>query len=203
LLPNKVKGVIFDLDNTLVSSSLDFTNIRTLLGCPKGMDVLDFVDSLPEKEKLEGHQLLIDHEMTDVVNARKLPGTDELLSLLARLNIPCAIVTRNSNEAALSKIKNNGIDISLILTREDYKAKPAPDALLYLADYWQKPTANLLYVGDYLYDVQAAINAKTMSCLVTYGENLAYAELATLVVKNLNELSDIIDNVFTPETSCI
>jgi len=197
LLAHELKGIIFDLDNTLVSSSLDFDSIRASLGCPKDVDLLDFVAVLPHQEKTEADELLIEYELNDAVTAKKLMGTDELLALLSQLAIPCAIVTRNCKQAALLKLKNNNINIPILLTREDHKAKPAPDALLYLAKFWNISPENLLYVGDYLYDLQAAQNANTMSCLITYNKTVSYANLANIVVNDLIELSDTLKQKFS------
>jgi HAD superfamily hydrolase (TIGR01549 family) len=199
LLTHKLLGVIFDLDNTLVSSSLNFNNIRDALGCSKQMDLLDFVDELPINQKIEANRLLVEYEINDALSAKKLIGTDELLVLLSQLNIPCAIVTRNCHQAALLKLQNNSIDIPILLTREDHKAKPAPDGLLYLAEHWGAPPENLLYVGDYLYDLQAAQNANTMFCLVTHGKAVSYASEANIVVNELTELIDNIRKIFNVE----
>lgn len=201
MLTNKLQGVIFDLDNTLVSSSLNFDEIRVALGCPLGSDLLDFVAALPEQEQVEATRVLIEFETIDAKNATNLVGTLELLALIAELNLPCAIVTRNCREAALVKLKNNNIDIPILLTREDHKAKPAPDALLHLAESWDTPPENLLYVGDYLYDLQAAQNANTMSCLVTNGTPTSYEDLASVVVSDLIELTDIIKQLFSAQCS--
>jgi|TARA_B110000438_G_scaffold14608_1_gene13973 HAD superfamily hydrolase (TIGR01549 family) len=202
VLPHKLLGVIFDLDNTLVSSNLNFDDIRTALRCPKNIDVLDFVDTLPKKQQILANNLLVEFELNDALNTKKLLGTGELIELLSRLGIPCAIVTRNCREAALIKIQRNNIDIELLFTRADHKAKPAPDALLHLAKLWALPVENLLYVGDYLYDLQAAENAQTMSCLVTHGEVVEYASMATIVVNELTELSHSIELTFARETTC-
>lgn len=200
LLPHKLSGVIFDLDNTLVSSALNFDDIRDALGCEKNIDLLDFVESLPESQKIQANELLVEFEINDARNTEKLLGTDQLLALLSGLNIPCAIVTRNCREAALIKIKHNNIAIEQVFTRADHKAKPAPDALLYLAKLWNLPAENILYVGDYLYDLQAAKNANTMSCLVTHGAEVDYASMATIVVNELTQLSDTITQIFARET---
>jgi HAD superfamily hydrolase (TIGR01549 family) len=192
LLGQKFTGVIFDLDNTLVSSSLDFIGIKASLGCDSESDILDYVEALPELAQHDAKQMLVNFEMTDALSSRKLAGTDDILAILSRLNLPCAIVTRNCKQAAELKIKLNAINISLILTREDHKAKPAPDALLYIAKQWQLAPENLLYVGDYLYDIQAAQNANMMSCLLTFGRSLPYVDLATLVVHDLTELTQTI-----------
>jgi HAD superfamily hydrolase (TIGR01549 family) len=201
LLAQKLLGVIFDLDNTLVSSSLNFEEIRASLGCAKDIDLLDFVDALPTEQQIHANNLLVEFEVSDALNAKKLLGTEQLIALLSELDIPCAIVTRNCRQAALIKMQNNNIAIPLLLTRADHKAKPAPDALLHLAQLWQAPAENLLYVGDYLYDLQAAQNANTMSCLVTHGETPDYANLATIVVNELTELTEVIRQTFTREAA--
>jgi HAD superfamily hydrolase (TIGR01549 family) len=192
LLKQPVLGVVFDLDNTLISSSLNFSEIKVAINCPIEVDILKFIDSLNSKQKCEAQRVVYDYEIADAMDAKKLAGTDEVLNLLNRLNIPFAIVTRNNKEAALLKVKNNNIQVPLLLTREDCKAKPAPDALNYLAQYWKILPENLLCVGDYLYDIQMAINANTQSCFVSYGKEVDYANLATFVVHDLNSLRQVI-----------
>ncbi|MEC7509296.1 MAG: HAD family hydrolase, partial [Pseudomonadota bacterium] len=41
-----IRGVIFDLDGTLVESSLNFTQMRADVGCPQNEDILTFVNAL-------------------------------------------------------------------------------------------------------------------------------------------------------------
>jgi len=193
LFPSAIKAVVFDLDNTLVSSSLDFSNIREQIGCPSNEDLLDYVDSLTGGDKLAANQIILDHELNDALSATKLTGTDEILALLSSLGMPVAIVTRNCQLAASLKLKHTQLDIPLVLTRENHRAKPAPDALIHLSDEWGLPTTNMLYVGDYIYDLQTAQNANTMSCLVSYGKKLAFSHMADIVVHDLLELVAIID----------
>ena len=112
---------------------MNFKSIKANLGCANEFDLLDFVDALTPKKKVDANKLLVKYETIDALDAKKLAGTDELLALLSKLNIPCAIVTRNCHQAALLKIQKNNIHIPTLLTREDHKAKPAPDALLHVA----------------------------------------------------------------------
>jgi phosphoglycolate phosphatase-like HAD superfamily hydrolase len=199
VLANKLLGVIFDLDNTLVSSSLNFDSIRAVLGCSNDIDLLSFVEGVPQQQKIEANELLVEYETNDALGPEKLAGSDELLGLLSTLAIPFDIVTRNAHEVALLKIKNNNIDIHILLTREDHKAKPATDDLLHLAEYWNIPPENLLYVGDYLYDLQAEKNANTMSWLITYGKTVSYSTLANILVNDFTELCDGIKQMFSVE----
>ncbi len=194
MFPNKIHGIIFDLDNTLVSSNLDFNEIRFSIGCPDGHDILSYIDKLPDTQKHIAHQKVLDFEMTDAQQATILPGTSDLLFLLNKSNMPHAIVTRNCKKAAQLKMHNNNINIPMLLTRENSKAKPSPDAINTIAKVWQKPTHSILFVGDHLYDVQTAVNAKAMSCLINYEQNLPYEHLADGVVKDLIELKFTLAN---------
>jgi HAD superfamily hydrolase (TIGR01509 family) len=193
-------GIIFDLDNTLVSSSLNYDRIRTEIDCPMEQDILEFVDTLTAVEKKLAIQVVIQHEIEDAMSAIKLSGVDRLLSLLATHDVPSAIVTRNCQVAAKIKLDNLQINIDLLLTREDHKAKPAPDGLLHIAKLWNAEPQNILYVGDYLYDIQAANNAKMKSCLLSFGRQLHFSDLANVVVHDLVELTELLANSLIAKT---
>jgi HAD superfamily hydrolase (TIGR01509 family) len=185
-----VDGVIFDMDGTLVNSTLDFALMRKLVGCPLGVDMLKFIEAMEDKKQREqAANLVIEHEMTDARSSQWLPGAKELVNLLHQRNIPMAIVTRNSVEATRLKIDNNQIPIALVITRENHRPKPAPDALLAVAQTWDIAPNRLMYVGDFLYDVQAGNNAGMVSCLVTHGKTMDYADQADFVFDQLDELT--------------
>ena len=130
LLDTAVKGVIFDLDGTLVESSLNFTLIRKQLGCPKSSDLLTFIDNIKDsKSRLKAQMLVIEHELEDAHQSKWLPGAQALVSRLHQLNIPQAIVTRNSADASRIKICNNHIPIDRVISRESCHPKPSPEAL--------------------------------------------------------------------------
>lgn len=155
-----IKGVIFDLDGTLVESSLDFTAMRREVGCPEKEDILTFIDSLPDiAQQQAAHQVILDHELADAENARWLDNGKVMVETVLNANLPIAIVTRNCKQATAIKVANNDIPITNILTRECAPAKPAPTALLMIAEQWQLAPADCLYVGDYIYDRIAAENA--------------------------------------------
>lgn len=188
MLTHLYEGVIFDLDNTLVSSSLNFVDIRKAINCPDNMDILSFIDSLSVQKKQLAEDAVHHFEMLDAYNATKLAGADDILALIDRLNIPYAIVTRNNTEAALLKLNNNNLPASTLISRERFKPKPAPDVVFHLAQQWQCHPENILCVGDYLYDIQMANNAKATSCLINYGHEFEFSNLARFIVKDLLEL---------------
>ncbi|MGB2427452.1 MAG: HAD family hydrolase [Alteromonas sp.] len=154
------QGVIFDLDGTLVESNLDFAEIRRAIGCPTGVDVLKYIAELPSLHtQSQAHQVVLQHELDDAQDAAWLSGAKDFVEKLHAQDVPMAIVTRNCQAATQIKMENNSIPIDIVLTREDAPAKPDPTALLMIAQRWQIPCEQLLYVGDYIYDEQAAANA--------------------------------------------
>ena len=103
--------------------------------------------------------------------------------------MPMAIVTRNFQQAAQIKIRNNAMPITRVITREDAPAKPNPEALLLIAREWQLKPERILYVGDFRYDVEAANNAGMHSCLYAPDEQPDYAHQADLVIRHFDELT--------------
>ncbi|MDA0150248.1 HAD family hydrolase [Vibrio sp. LaRot3] len=191
---HKLKAIVFDLDNTLVSSNMDFKWLRSQIGCPLEQDVLDFADNIRcPNQRADARQMILQHELDDAESSYPMPGCEHLLSFIADNALYTAIITRNCAQAARAKVTANALEIERIISREHYAPKPAPDALLALVDEWQIMPDEMLYVGDYLYDLQAANNALMPSCLVTHGRENSFSNQASLVVEHLTDLRQILE----------
>ena len=104
---NDIQAVVFDLDNTLVSSSLNFPLIRQELGCEAKADLLHFIEQMPPQQQAAAVERVINHELDDARSSYPLDGCHDLLNTIAELNLKTAIITRNCREAAQLKIENN------------------------------------------------------------------------------------------------
>ncbi|NRQ01570.1 HAD family hydrolase [Marinobacterium sp. xm-d-530] len=60
---NHIRGIVFDLDGTLVTSTLDFNQIRLDIGCPADVDVLSFVETLSLPERADAEAIIHQHEV--------------------------------------------------------------------------------------------------------------------------------------------
>lgn len=183
-----IKGFIFDLDGTLMNANLDFTYLRQATGCPIDHDILVHVDGLADEARSQAQQIIIDHEVEDASKATWIEGAAEFVNQVADQALPMAIVTRNCRQAADRKLADRANHFHSIITREDALPKPDPDALLRIAAQWQIPVSSLAYVGDYLYDVQAANRAGMLSCLYVSGETPDYADQADIVFTDFAQL---------------
>jgi len=190
-----IQGVIFDLGGTLVSSELDFTLIKAQIGCPCEQDLLDYIAQLPSPYmREEAMNIVHQHELQDAQFATILPGVTEAVNALKVKNIPMAIVTRNFDKAAAIKLQNNPLPIETVLTRSDAPAKPDPSALNAIATLWNIHASNLLYVGDFLYDIQAAHNANMRACLYAPNAVPIYADQADYVLREFTELVTLVES---------
>lgn len=162
-----IQGVIFDLDGTLVESSLNFTKMRAEVGCPPTEDILSFVDTLScENSQARARDVILQHELEDAHTSRWLANGKAMVEKAQNAGLPMAIVTRNCRQATALKMTNNAIPIETVLTREDAPPKPDPTALLMVAKQWCLPPEKCLYIGDFIYDRHAAENAGMQWLLV-------------------------------------
>jgi HAD superfamily hydrolase (TIGR01549 family) len=192
-----LRGLIFDLDGTLVDSRLDFAAIRRETGFPEGEGLLEHLAQLTDRrEKEAAEAVILRHEMAGARAASWMPGAQQLLLRLTRSGFPVGIVTRNNREAAQLMLNTLSIPCDDLLAREDAPPKSDPGGLLEISRRWNLNPGELVYIGDYLFDLQAARNAGMLACWYNVGQGLSFAEQADLVIEHFDDLAAL---VFTQE----
>ncbi len=189
------KAIIFDLDGTLVSSTLDFLALCKEVGCTPGHDILQYTKALPDNERQKVEQIIYEHEMRDAESSHVIEGVHDTLKALKQANIDTAIITRNSAEATSIKIARTGLMVEHVITREQAPPKPAPDALLQVAARWQHAPKDCIYVGDFKYDLEAARNANMHAAWFSNGADPtpSYAQLAHFRFDHYEEFFNSLD----------
>lgn len=161
----KYQAFIFDLDGTLVDSALDFQALRAELGLGPNDPILESIAPWSDQRRAEAHAVIHRHELRGCEVSTLIPGVTEFLKLLAARKKPAALFTRNSREVALTTMRKHSLDFELVVSRDDAPAKPKPDGLHVIAKTWGLPPSEILFVGDYLYDLQAGQAAQMPTAL--------------------------------------
>lgn len=187
----RFQALLFDLDGTLVDTRLDFVAMREELEFPNDVGVLEHLATLEDPERVRKARAVIDrHEMTGAGAATWIDGAENILKTLHQRGIPTAILTRNSRVAVARTDAVLGLPVDLIVTREDCAPKPDPQGLLRIAECLDLEPAATLYVGDFIYDLQAARNAGMAAGLLLNGKNRHFSQHADVVVAHLEALLD-------------
>jgi len=172
-------GIIFDLDGTLVDSKLDFQAMRSEMGLPAGIPILETLQDLPPEQRARHEKILLRHEWEGARAAVLFPGVAQCLAELTSRGYPLAIVTRNAREPALDCLERLGIlpHFSQVIAREDGPHKPDPWAIQQICQTWNRPPSQSAMVGDFHFDLQAGRNAGAWAVLFTAGQPVESIEL--------------------------
>src|SRR5437763_11723475 len=90
----KLRGIVFDLDGTLVSQELDFEAIRREIGLQPGTPLLEALRELDVEQRLRAEAILDRHERLAAERAAVFAGIPEFLAWLDTRRIRRAVLTR-------------------------------------------------------------------------------------------------------------
>lgn len=183
-----VSAVFFDLDGTLVTSSLNFAAIRAELGYQQPVDFLSLMEQLPAPEAKRIAEIIEQHERDDASKSQAIDGAAELLDFCRHQNWPTVVVTRNSHQIAAEKLARAQLQVDRLIARDDAPAKPDPTIFHQLFDQYQLQADQVVYLGDYIYDIETARNAGMISALLCQHERPEYSSQADLCVASLEAL---------------
>jgi len=214
----KFKGIIFDLDGTLVNSLEDISDAmnKVLQGLNFPTHTYDtyqyFIGSglrnlvskaLPatnnSDEQIEICFECMINEYREICTLKTKPydGIVELLENLTSQNIKMAVFSNKADELTkkiASEIFPNHFDQAIGLSTEALK-KPNPFEALEIGKKWNLKPEEILFVGDSDIDMQTAVNANMFPVGVTWGyrtEEELKNSGAKLVVNKATELIDIL-----------
>jgi len=214
----KFKGIIFDLDGTLVNSLEDISDamntVLKSLNYPThtyetyqyfiGSGLRNLVSkALPasnnSEEQIEICFNLMINEYRKICTLKTKPyeGIIELLDNLTLKNIKLAVFSNKADELTkkiTSEVFPEYFDTAVGLSTEALK-KPNPFEALEISISWNLKPEEILFVGDSDIDMQTAINANMFPIGVSWGyrtEEELKKSGAKLVLNNASELIEIL-----------
>ncbi len=173
---NRIKFVIFDLDDTLIHSGIDYVAIREKiyrffppnfhLSNLQKTPILKLASQLKvidEHLYLQAKEIIEQHEEESVERATIIEGADDLPKLLDQKHLLSAIYTNNTTKSVslyLQKPEFIFLKYFDFLTREAVShPKPNPEGILTLLKKYNVAKGNTIYIGDSFIDAGAAQNA--------------------------------------------
>jgi len=151
----KIKGIIFDLDGTLIDADYDWKKVREILGIREGSILSNFEELPPlEREKKEAILKKIEREHTE--RAHLVPGVKELLLFLRKHSIKTALVTNNTRDNVDYILSKFTLSFDTILTREDGFYKPDPKPMYEAIKRLGLIRDDVIAIGDSFLDLQSA-----------------------------------------------
>ncbi|CAA0082926.1 N-acetylmuramic acid 6-phosphate phosphatase [Zhongshania aliphaticivorans] len=195
-IPATISAIFFDLDGTLVDSGLNFKDLRQQLGWPENVDLLAYLAKLPcPQERAKAQQIIHEFEMVGAASATWMPGAKTLLDDLFNAGLATGIVTRNTRAAFDVCCHRLAIPPIEVITREDAPAKPDPTGLLDLAARLSVAPENAMYVGDYIYDLEAAKASGMYRCLYDPSGESVFAAQADICIRHFDELANHVADI--------
>jgi len=189
-----IKGIIFDMDGTVVEVPYDWNQIKKELKT-EGKPILHFLSGLEEPERTAKWKVLERYEKEATEKAVLKEGMQEFLDFLDRKGIRKALVTNNAGKNVTYLLNKFQLNFDVIISRESGLWKPsgAPffDALKRLGIRREKTCV----IGDSLFDIQAAREAGITKILILSQDIEKFASAPAEVFSSVEALKKRIEGL--------
>lgn len=208
-----IRGMIFDLDGTLVDSLPGIAEALNLALAEHDLktytleEVTRFIgkgaralaDLALGERKAELGPVIFEgfqhhYKETWKTGTHHFPGIPELLARLHSEDMPLAVLSNKPHYHTCNIVKamfDDHLFSPVLGAREEIPPKPDPSVALEIAASWNLPPEDVCYVGDSTVDLATAQNAKMVSAIFSWGYG---APEGIPLLKDVHEFEEFIAN---------
>jgi len=190
----KLKGVIFDMDGTVVDVTYDWNQIRAELNT-QGEPILVYLNGLEEPEKSEKWKVLEKYEREATEKARLKPGMRGFLGLLNQKAIKKALVTNNSQRNVSFLLEKFNLEFDCVISRESGLWKPSGAPFQAVLEKLGLKKEECCVVGDSHFDIKAAKEAGIPNVFILNEDKERFASMPAEVFSSVEELIERIEQL--------
>lgn len=141
-----------------------------------GLGLLEAVQALMPRQAPQLHSEMVERYRqcylgSNGMPSRLFPGAADVIRELAEQNYQLAVATGKSRRGLDQAMRDTGVDPYFHATRcaDEAFSKPHPQMLEQIMDELGATPRETLMIGDTVYDMQLAANARTHALAVSYG----------------------------------
>lgn len=182
-----IKGVIFDMDGTIVDTAYDWPKIRSDLNT-EGKPILVYLKELAEPERSEKWAILEKYEQKATAKATLKAGVKELLSFLSSRGIKKALVTNNSEKNVSFLLQKFQLNFECVISRESGLWKPYADPFLKVMQVLHLKKEECCVVGDSHFDILAAQASGIQKIFIINSSPEKFSDFDAMIFSSIPEL---------------
>jgi HAD superfamily hydrolase (TIGR01549 family) len=148
---------------------------------------------LSPAERARADVILERHETAAAAEAEPMDGIMPFLQWMEARGLRRGLVTRNSRKSVDLVLARLRLRFDAVVTREDAPPKPAPEPVLLGCRRMDLTPGEVLFVGDFEFDMLAGRRAGVRTVLLR-GPALKASQHADLIVDSLAELRASLEN---------
>lgn len=189
-----IKGIIFDMDGTVVDVPYDWKRIKQELQT-EGEPILSHIRNCEEPERSRKWEILERHEEEATAQAALKEGMDKFLVFLKEKGIKTALVTNNSRKNVDFLLNKFRLNFDLVLSREAGLWKPSGAPFLFVLENFGIQKKECCVIGDSQFDVKAAKEAGIERIFILIREKEEKISFGVETVRTVEEMQERISNL--------